>query len=433
MGRIIGHDAGRNVEGATETNMNKVLVTAKLRAPIAIKRDRQSERSSGVRSVAGTQIRGALASLYLQSGTADDAFQHLFLNESACRFGPLDPGPVLSPLTARACKREGLQHAFVDQLWFRIAQHKMDGSVLQDVGWRRCQECQQDLKGFDGFWICQGNSLCPRNSHQQHVAAHVGIDRHTQTAAQSIFYTLEAMLPQPSAEPDLYGWIMADDGAMDTLRELLSSAGGLISVGHHRTRGYGDLHMTLGEEPIVRDDMQFQERVETWNRELIRFLDSESVPDLEPEDFYFSLSLPAGAVLVDPFLRYTLDPADMITWLPAMPSSDTAFPFRNRPTKPLETGGTIRWITALAQHERLRGWNAAHGLPRQDEWNIDRGSVYVYCFHGTGGQRASLIQQLADMSADGIGLRRNEGFGMVSVSDDFHRRFSRQGERWVKQ
>lgn len=236
------------------------------------------------------------------------------------------------------------------------------------------------------------------------------------------------MLPSQQ-DADLYGWITANDGAIDALRQLLDDANGLISVGHHRTRGYGDLQMTLGEEPIVRDDMQFQERVETWNRELIRFLDSEAVPDLGPEDFYFSLSLPAGAVLIDHFLRYTLDPADMITWLPSMPSSDTAFPFRDRPAKTLETGGTIRWVTALTRHERLRGWNAAHGLPRQDEWNIDRGSVYVYCFHGTGEQRALLIQQLADMSADGIGLRRNEGFGLVTVSDDFHRKFSRQEER----
>lgn len=414
--------------------MNKVLVQAKLRAPVAIKRDRQSERSGGTRSITGTQVRGALASLYLQRhGSAEEnAFKRLFLDEAACRFGPLDPGPISFPLTARTCKRESLQHTLVDQLWFRIAQHKMDGAVPGDAGWRQCKKCQQDLKDLDGFWICRDDRLRARNSNQQHVVAHVGIDRHTQTAAHSIFYTLEAILPSQQ-DADLYGWIMADDEATDDLRQLLADADGLISVGHHRTRGYGDLHMTLGEEPIARDDRQFQKRVETWNQELIRFLDAESVSDLDPEDFYFSLSLPAGAVLVDQFLRYTLDPADMISWLPSMPAIDAAFPFRDRPTKSLETGGAIRWVTALTRHERLRGWNAAHGLPRQDEWNIDRGSVYVYCFHGTGEQRASLIQQLADMSADGMGLRRNEGFGMVSVSDDFHRRFSRQGERWVKQ
>ena len=73
--------------------MNKVPVTAKLLAPVAIKRDRQSERSESVRSVAGTLVRGALASLYLQRhGQADDDFNRLFLNEASCRFGPLGPG-----------------------------------------------------------------------------------------------------------------------------------------------------------------------------------------------------------------------------------------------------------------------------------------------------------------------------------------------------
>ena len=411
--------------------MNKVIVTAKLHGPVAIKRERQSERSGGARSIAGTQVRGALAALYLQGGTADDGtFKHLFLDESACRFGPLDPGPVQSPLTARTCKRKGLQHTLVDQLWFRIAQHKGDGSVLKDTAWRQCKECQQDLKDFDGFGPDDGL----RAQRSSAVVAHVGIDRHTHTAAESIFYTLEAILPsEQEVDADLYGWIMADDEAMDALRQLLSDANGLISIGHHRTRGYGDVCLQLGVADAPQDMIQFQRRIEAWNQDLIRFLDAESVSDRSPEDFYFSLSLPAGAVLADRFLRYTLDPADMIAWLPSMPSVETAFPFRDRPANALGTGGTIRWVTALARQERLRGWNAAHGLPRQDEWNVARGSVYVYCFQGTGEQRERFIQRLAHLSAEGLGLRRNEGFGMVSVSDGFHRRFSRQGERWVKQ
>ena len=86
----------------------------------------------------------------------------------------------------------------------------------------------------------------------------------------------------------------------------------------------------------------------------------------------------------------------------------------------------MQWITAVTKHERLRGWNAAHGLPRQDEWMVARGSVYVYCFKGTADEREALIGQLVDLSEKGVGLRRNEGFGTVSMSDDFHRRFCRQ-------
>ena len=77
--------------------MNTIPATAKLLAPVAIKRDRQSERSEGARSVTGTVVRGALAAIYLQHhGRVDDTFRRLFLDEAACRFGPLDPGPNAS-------------------------------------------------------------------------------------------------------------------------------------------------------------------------------------------------------------------------------------------------------------------------------------------------------------------------------------------------
>ena len=153
-----------------------------------------------------------------------------------------------------------------------------------------------------------------------------------------------------------------------------------------------------------------------------------SVSGVIPEDFYFSLSFPTGAILVDRFLRYTIDPADMIPWLPAMPSVNEAFPMTARPTHRLSTGSTLHWVTTVTKHERLRGWNAAHGLPRQDEWMVARGSVYVYCFKGTPEERDVLIEQLKALSKEGVGLRRNEGFGTVLVCDDFHRQYANQQE-----
>ena len=47
--------------------MKKIPITAKLLAPVAIKRDRQSERSGSVRSLTGTSVRGALASVICSS------------------------------------------------------------------------------------------------------------------------------------------------------------------------------------------------------------------------------------------------------------------------------------------------------------------------------------------------------------------------------
>lgn len=413
--------------------MRRISITAKLLAPMALRRDRQSDRSGSVRSVTGTAVRGALAALYLQHhGQADDTFDHLFLNEVSCRFGPLDPGPKYFPLTAASCKREGVKHTLVDQLWYRIAQHYTAGNIGENTEstWRQCRQCQADLKGHEGFWEEQANnSICEMSSDRQHVAAHVGIDRHTATAAESILYTLESTLPSDQKK-DLYGWCSADDETLDALKELLKSEDYRISVGHHRTRGYGDIRIQLDETVEQVDLQSLPENWDLWSQELIAFLSSQplSVSDINPEAFYFSLSFPTGAVLVDRFLRYSLDPAAMLSWLPTMSSVDNAFPIQKRPVHQFPSGGTIQWIAAVTKHERLRGWNAAHGLPRQDEWSVARGSVYVYCFQGTSEEREVLIQYLSTLSKDGVGLRRNEGFGTMVISDDFHYQFRNQRE-----
>ncbi len=411
--------------------MKRIPITAKLLAPVALKRNRQSDRSGSERSVTGTAVRGALAALYLQHhGQANDTFNRLFLNETSCRFGPLDPGPKHFPLTAASCKREGAKHALVDQLWYRVAQHYMAGNVKENAEstWRQCEQCSADLKGYEGFWKEQGNNkLCLMNNDRQHVAAHVGIDRRTTTAAEAILYTLESTLPSDEKK-DLYGWILADDAALKKLEELLSFEDSRISVGHHRTRGYGDIRIELDEAVEEIDLQSDMENWEKWSQELVGFLSSHplSVPDISPDHFYFSLSFPTGAILVDEFLRYSLDPAIMLSWLSPMSSVDNAFPIQDRPIQQLPSGGSVRWIAAVTRHERLRGWNAAHGLPRQDEWSVARGTVYVYCFHGTPEEREVLIQHLSTLSEDGIGLRRNEGFGTVVISDDFHYRFRNQ-------
>ena len=410
--------------------MKHVPVSAQFLAPVVIRRDRQSERSESVRSVAGTLVRGALASIYLQQrGQTDDMFHHLFLDEAACRFGPLDPGPRVFPLTAASCKREGLRHALADQLWLRVAQHHMAGLVSEDAdaAWRRCGRCKADLKAHGGFWRGDHARFCEMKSERHHVAAHVGIDRRTGIAAESILYTLEASAPSGN-ETDLHGWIRADDQALEALVQLLREEDSRISIGRARTRGYGDVRLRLGD-PIPAEDLSSATaRWNRWSQDLIDFLGSPPlcVPDLAPDAFYFALSFPTGAVIVDRFLRYTLDPADMLGWLPPMPDIESAFPMQDRPVRQLESGGALRWVAAMTRHERLRGWNTAHGLPRQDEWAIARGAAYVYRFEGAPSERDALNERLAALYEDGVGLRRNEGFGVVAVCDEFHRRFHAQ-------
>jgi CRISPR-associated Csx10 family RAMP protein len=433
--------------------MNRYPLEATLLSPVVVKRDRQSQRSEGTPSLSGSILRGALATLYLQTYglTGEQSrkpFHHLFLDESACRFGPLDPGPHTLPVTAVSCKRRpgfladrkpeqkpaDAPHGMADQLWSRVAsrlagQSLRDASVLPE----HCH-CGNDLKPQVGFWLDGEGGPRQPSEIGRRLNMHVGIDRATHTAAETILYSLDALDPI-GEETRLVGWLDADETAVTALKDLLKNNGEEIRAGHARTRGYGRVRLQVGEPE--------EERPSGWDRwsdELHGFLDRvrttlrpPRLPPLRPEEhFFFALSLPAGAVLVDPLLRASLDPADMTSDLPPLPPADPGLCVLSLPGKRLPGGGMLWCVAAVAHHEGTRGWNAAHGLPRQDEWTVGRGAVYVYLFEGNAPERAVLKERLARLEGDGMGARRNEGFGRVIVSDDFHRRFHIQEQQGGK-
>jgi len=235
--------------------MKRYRVEARLESPLVVRRERQSQRSEGVQSIAGTLLRGAFAQAYLQCyGHADATFRRLFLDEEACRFGPLDPADRVFPLTANSCKRwpgftgDG-KHGVVDLLAARLSR-SLSGSPSPH---ERCRVCDQELKAHSGFWHLNGDQPTePKRRWRRTVAVHVGIDRHTHTAAESMLYTLPALEPEPWKEgeqaPALQGWLDADNDALEALQKLLAGEDQILRIGHARTRGYGRVRITIGEE-----------------------------------------------------------------------------------------------------------------------------------------------------------------------------------------
>jgi CRISPR-associated protein Csx10 len=64
------------------------------------------------------------------------------------------------------------------------------------------------------------------------------------------------------------------------------------------------------------------------------------------------------------------------------------------------------------------GWNAALGLPKPDTVALARGSVLLgQC---DAGQEQAVLTRLEQIEAEGVGERRNEGFGRVAVCYPIH-------------
>lgn len=413
--------------------MRRYRVTGVLEAPLVVRRERQSQRSEGVRYVSGTLLRGALAQAYLQeAGQPDDTFARLFLDETQCRFGPLDPGEQVFPRTAYSCKRESgfkgadSKHGVIDILADLLACRCHGRPPVQ----RDCPKCQNHLKPLDGFWeYREGQPVLASRRWRRSSATHVGIDRTTYTAAEGMLFSLPIVEPEPAEQEPaaLVGWIDATDETAEVLRRLLASCDGIVRIGHARTRGYGRVRLRLNAlqpSAVSEGATPPTSRLQSWLDFSQRMLSLLDMPQLTPDEhFLFTLTLPCGAVLVDQVLRYTLDPSGMVPWLPPLPRPDPTLRAADHPAVELG-GGRLQCVTAVAQHERLRGWNVAHGLPRQDEWAVSRGAVYAYMYTGGAEGLDELARRLAELENMGLGARRNEGFGTVVICDEFHLHFA---------
>ena len=81
-----------------------------------------------------------------------------------------------------------------------------------------------------------------------------------------------------------------------------------------------------------------------------------------------------------------------------------------------DTEGKITLMNRVA--EELTGWSEAWGMPKPILQAIGAGSVFT--FRAPASKRGELIPILRRIHMEGIGERRAEGLGRVSICDPFH-------------
>lgn len=415
--------------------MHAYHVSASLIDPVTQRKTRQSQTSEGLIAIRGTTLRGALARAYLDEfDVPDERFERLFLSEQKTRFGSLQPWQHQIPITATSCKRapgfadeDPSAHGVVDLLWLRIAEMLNGGPMGQPIAQKGmyCQHevsesqiCGAALKPFSGGWtkLTEAQTLKHVKHPNTTVDMHVGIDRGTNTAAPSILYALHSIEPTVDTPTTWEGVIHATKETWGDLNALLNVTDNRIRIGHAKTRGYGRVKLHVADLEIP-DPASSEIDWNSWSAiacEFLRGLELSEFQQSSTPTVVFSITFPSGAIIVDRFLRYSLDPADMLDWLPALvePSTTPCW----SPIADLSEG-KIRSLTAVTRHEIVRGWQAAHGLPKTDEFALVSGAVYAYEYQGPA---EWLWERLHQLRRTGVGLRRNEGFGDVLINDPFH-------------
>ncbi len=340
--------------------------------------------------VSGSALRGALAAKYIRekqmSNPAQErVFQDLFIKEKVY-FSDLIPGGEVLPLTALACKRQpGFEqegkHGIYDTLLANIASKKL----------LSCPDCSQDLKRIEGF-----HDFSRLHKLETSISTHVGIERATSTAAQEILYS-DAEIEEGQM---IFGRICSAEDCIPALIDILE---GHFYIGRSKTRGKGKARVASVNE-ITMDIVVLCSEWELWNQKA-----KELLGDSWRWDFLFALTLKSDTIIVDELLRPSNDPSNDVIWLPKVDGGVCTF-----------GNGTIESVFHFSQLDRISGWNSAHGLPKNDDFGIRRGSVFVYGFLGNEKDRHQLQERLVELAVEGIGLRKTEGFGQITVNDFFH-------------
>ncbi len=380
----------------------------------------ESQFLTGQTYIPGRILRGAWAEWLARQGVDEGAILNMVKRVRIGNFFPAPEWRTLRyalplPLSAMSCKREGgfsteplpdhRGHGALDTLLAQLVYRLLErhGTRFPYPFSVRCNTCNDRMEAYGGFYALY------RDGHsERHVSFHprfhgqskVALSRHRRASAEGMLYTASALSPEVG-RPDnrhtttslvLVGRIRADDGdAVGGLKKALSE----VPIGALHTRGYG--RIAVSETDV--DLPPLRERLEGFNRTLrilwkdIRRLSTTNatLPE-EPEGLYFSVDLLAPGVFQD---------QGVPTLVPTLTLA----------------GQTLQPIFRLTRPDMASGWSTAWGLPKPTNLAARMGSVYVFRWDGT---QEELIPALQTLEEQGIGERRDEGFGECLVCHPFH-------------
>jgi len=116
--------------------------------------------------------------------------------------------------------------------------------------------------------------------------------------------------------------------------------------------------------------------------------------------FYFTIDLYSDAILLDGYRR---------------PTRILRLEDLNKELK--KYGCYLNYVRCYTSHGFTSGWSTAWNLPKKVYLVTKKGSVFLF---GVDSCTDDLINALEKIENNGVGEKREEGFGQVRVCDEFH-------------
>lgn len=386
----------------------EIKVVLKAESALSLLRSRSSNQfAQTLDYLPGSAVRGAFAEIFLNKRGVDDAdFQRIFVDEAVWfnDFLPSysDNAMLLAPATAAACKRHGADHkeSVCDGLLEAIVPRPQ--TMLEEKP--KCPVCKEPLKKLDGGYFESEVSRVFLKLPKQ-LRMHVGISRATGSALHSLLFSYETLMTEkpkgkehkpgnedeaPAQPLKFVGTLSANDkSALDALAQVVTDREHL-SVGHARTRGLGELSIEKRTPPEPKGDLAT--RCEAFNKAV-------KAKGGDSGLFYFAITLNSHLALRDRLGRPVLENLHADHFGLHADQLKLAVSFLSAAVVP--------------------GWNAALGLPKPDTHAISRGSVVVFSLPKAA-VTEQLMNRLVELESEGVGERRAEGFGSLTVCHPIH-------------
>ena len=339
--------------------------------------------------IPGTAIRGAIATMWLKEKAPDDDFKEIFA-QGKVSFGNLYPkGAKPIPLSALSCKYysgfkgdEDNKHGVEDILIPLVKEGQIPDELDRCRYLKDGKPCQAPLKKFRGYYLkdISSNSL-ESIRVKKRLIYHTAISPISETALDGALYSQEVIEAGQTFRGDI--WVY-DDALPTSVANFIKNLK-IFYVGSDKSTGFGRFEML--SDPVecdVTDKGKLRGRISGFNERL----------GLNDGKTYFSVTLQSDAIITDGFMRYKtlIEPEDL-----GIPEAEL--------------------IQGVADNRLLQGWNAMTRLPKEDMIAIEKGSVFVFTVNSL---NDSILERLHTAESRGIGKRRGEGFGRLTVCDSFH-------------
>lgn len=371
--------------------MKRLSISLTAKSPFSISASRYTGNiQKTLDFIPGTSLRGILAKLWLETISLDNNFKEIFTSEEVSFSNLYIEASNPIPMSAFSCKYYSgflgneYGHGVVDILLSLSREKEKDEGIADKF--QHCQfledrgKCLAPMKKIKGYYVMNlsDNSLS-RITVDRRLVYRTAISHVSETALENALYSLEVAEKGQTFKGEI---LFNEDRLFNTFTAFIKKHKSLF-IGSDKSSGLGRFDiLSINESEEAKED-KMRTRIEEFNRKL----------GIKNSKIYFSITLQSDAIITDRYMRYKsfIDKEDL-----AIPEAE--------------------FVLGIKETRIVQGWNALTKLPREDTLAIEKGSVFVFKV----GDIERAMDSLLKLDISGIGRRRGEGFGRVTVCDTFH-------------